>query len=274
MDNDCYFYSQQSSRPNVPKKRARKLPDDLPTDLKHSLLSPRLAAYLIKKQAALATLSHDTLQDVDWWEDSQRRKYKERLTSASDLLTRLAQYLYEWTEERQPAISKGLEKDLRRRYIDLILTAIYYRRDWQCIVNRHEYQRRIIKNRHSAEETVIRAGRINKLSDKENRQEDRLTRPEKAQLHNQSVVDKVFVTDRGSVSRGSGVITRGGASDGEDQGGGGGYVDGGKEFHHRAGGGSTFRAGSLVRARTRSRTSSIRSMSKSKRLQVSVQYSF
>ena len=69
--------------------------------------------------------------------------------------------------ERKPFIPEGLEKNLCRQYADLVTTAMFNKRDWQCIINRHEYQRKQMKKMRAKESIINPDGLVYGQSDRE-----------------------------------------------------------------------------------------------------------
>ena len=110
-DRVPYFFEQKYFR--IASKRYKKLPEELPHDLRFAHLNPRIAAYLASKEkenskdpgfvddglgnkSLLPQINHtvsllkEKLNELMADEDIQRFLFKESKISATDLLERLA----------------------------------------------------------------------------------------------------------------------------------------------------------------------------------------
>ncbi|XP_048257382.1 uncharacterized protein LOC124136360 isoform X1 [Haliotis rufescens] len=158
-----YFFQQAGF--HYPTKRFRKLPEDLPDSLKFAHLNPRVAAYLASKekqkqeedlfgdglgkkslmpeinQAFQHVKNHlDTTLSND--EDSQRYLFEEARRSALSILYQLGRIIYNY-ESLGEFIPKSLEYQLMLNYKDLTADVIHVPREWQTIVAREMFNRKV-----------------------------------------------------------------------------------------------------------------------------------
>ena len=171
-----YFFEQTSLR-RAPK-RYKKLPDELPQDLRFAYVTPRVAVYLADKEkenlkvteqdgdfgdglgsksllpqiSARVTLLQNQLNSAfSNDEDSQRLLYERAKVSAGTIIQQLSRILYLFDGLRI-GIPKPLEHQLTANYKDFTAEVNYVPREWQCQANKEEYLRKMIPGK--GEETV------------------------------------------------------------------------------------------------------------------------
>ena len=168
-----FFFEQTSLRPTP--RRYKKLPEELPPDLRFAHYTPRIAAYLAGKEKdnqksdqepelsdglgnkslltqinATVTLIQNTLNSTlanD--EDSQRYVFEKAKVTAASVITQLARILYLFGGVRVNT-PKSLEQQLLSSYRDLTANVNYVPREWQVPANREDYLRKIMPARDEA----------------------------------------------------------------------------------------------------------------------------
>ena len=158
QEKDTYFYQQTSFR-RTPK-RYKKLPDELPQDLRFAHLNPRVAAYLASKEkekaeelddglggksllpqinqtVSLIRQRLDSLLSTD--SDGQRVLFEQAKHASDDILTQLANVLYLFEGLHVP-IPKSLEHALLNGWKELIVNASVAQREWQNLSSKEAWE--------------------------------------------------------------------------------------------------------------------------------------
>ena len=172
-----YFFEQSSLR-RTPK-RYKKLPEELPQDLRFAYATPRVSVYLGDKEkenykvneqdvsfgdglgnksllpqiSAKVTLLQNQLNNAfSNDEDSQRFLFERAKSTAGTIIQQLARILYLFDGLRV-GIPKPLEHQLSAHYKDLTAEVNHVPREWQLPANKEEYLKKIMPGR-GGEETM------------------------------------------------------------------------------------------------------------------------
>lgn len=147
MNIDWFFFEQTKFRPTP--KRTRKLPEDLPVDLRQSHPNPKVANYLANKQRsqneesfggkksllpeinqAFQTVKSRLDSSLSNDEDSQRFLFDQSKASAANILHQLAKILYLY-DNVVDFVPKSLEYQIMCGYKELTADIIFVPREWQ-----------------------------------------------------------------------------------------------------------------------------------------------